>query len=350
MALRVVHCGTGTSGRRALRGVLSHPDLELVGHYVWSPEKVGVDSGVLAGGDPAGVVATNDWAPLLALNADCLSYFGDALAGRELETVRHALPFLERGTNVVSLSAFALAHPASAPPEYRDPVEAACRKGGSSFFFTGVDPGWATTDLAFAALAAADRVDCVRVLELGWFGSYPSESLREYFGFGVEPGFTPQILRDGFLKDLWGPTLIQIAEALGVEIDAWETMYETDCLNHDIDAGIGRVKAGTPVVIHFELRAMAGGRPIAVVEHVDSIARGAGAQWKKPHAPADLVHRIEVEGDPSFAMEVSYAPGGSALGCTVMPVVNAIPAVCAARPGILGPLDVHRYWARNVRR
>jgi hypothetical protein len=31
-----------------------------------------------------------------------------------------------------------------------------------------------------------------------------------------------------------------------------------------------------------------------------------------------------------------------------MPAVTCVPAVCEAKPGLLGPLDVPRYWARNV--
>jgi hypothetical protein len=49
MPYRVIHCGTGNIGREALAGVIHHRDLELVGHYVWSPDKVGLDSGILAG-------------------------------------------------------------------------------------------------------------------------------------------------------------------------------------------------------------------------------------------------------------------------------------------------------------
>ena len=44
MTLKVVHWGTGNTGRLALRGVLQHPDLELVGLYVHSPDKVGKDA------------------------------------------------------------------------------------------------------------------------------------------------------------------------------------------------------------------------------------------------------------------------------------------------------------------
>ena len=60
MALRVVHCGSGGVGTSGLAGIIGHPDLELVGQYVWSPEKVGVDSGVLCGLGDTGVRATVD--------------------------------------------------------------------------------------------------------------------------------------------------------------------------------------------------------------------------------------------------------------------------------------------------
>jgi 2,4-diaminopentanoate dehydrogenase len=36
MSYRVIHCGTGNIGREALAGIIHHPDLELVGHYVSS--------------------------------------------------------------------------------------------------------------------------------------------------------------------------------------------------------------------------------------------------------------------------------------------------------------------------
>lgn len=349
MALRVVHCGTGNVGKAAVRGILHHPDLELVGWYVWSPEKVGLDAGEICGEGITGIKATNDWDALLDLNADCLSFFGDSI-GREEECIKATLPFLQRGTNVVSFSAFELAHPPSAPTHLKAPVEAACEAGSASFFFSGIDPGWATTDMAIATLAAADRVDCVRVLELGWWGHYTAEYVcREYFGFGKPPGFKPRLITSGYLQVQWEPTLRHIADVLGVEIDGWEVGYEVDCLDHDVQTGFGVVAAGTAAAVRFELRAMSRGAPIAVCEHVDQVAREAGRHWKQPFGPYDCVHRIEIEGEPALTVEIGCPPGfGAAMRCA-MPVINAIPAVCAARPGLLGPLDIPRYWSRNIR-
>jgi len=265
---RVVHCGRGAVGTAALQGILAHPDLELVGHHVWSPEKLGVDSGKLVGTADTGVIASDDWDELHDLGADCLSYFGDSL-GRELECAADGCRFLERGTNAVTISTFPWAYPAAMPPEYGVPVR----------------PRSCTADV------------------------------------------------------------------LGVEIDDWNVVYESDSLDDDVETGVALVAAGTASVLHFELQALAGGRPIAVVEHADRVARGAGPQWPQPYGPRDLSYRIEVEGDPSYRVELNLSgPGSNGLKITAMPAINAIPAVCEADPGVKGPLDIPRSWARNARR
>ena len=49
--LRVVQWTTGKTGRAALRVIVEHPRLFLVGCYAWSAEKVGHDVGQLSGID-----------------------------------------------------------------------------------------------------------------------------------------------------------------------------------------------------------------------------------------------------------------------------------------------------------
>jgi 2,4-diaminopentanoate dehydrogenase len=346
MAYTVVHCGTGNIGATALKAIIDHPNLELVGHYVSTPDKAGRDSAELVGLEPVDVTTTNDWSELLALGADCLTYFGNSI-GREADAISDLVPFLERGTNVVTFSGFAIAHPATTPPEFREPIEAACREGNSSCYFTGIDPGWATTDLAIASLAVANRIDCIRVMELGYWGDYTAEFVcREYFGFGKSPGFQPLLVTGGFIETMWAPTLQQLAEVLGIEIE------ETPSAVRDRRPGPRR---------RNRLRHSRGGHRVRRALRVPGpVRRQAGRDRRacglcRPRRrqaveaavrPSDMAFRVEVEGDPSYAVELSFGAGGDTL--SAMPVLNAIPAVCQARPGLLGPLDVPRYWSRNV--
>ena len=361
MVFRVVHSGTGMIGRAALDGILNHPELELVGMYVHSPEKLGKDVGVFINRDAVGIKTTDRWDELLALKPDCLSYMSNSI-GREVDAANDVCRFLERGVNAVTASIFAWAYPPAVPPEFAH-VHAACVKGRSSVYFSGSDPGWATTDMAIAALQMADHVECVRVCELGYWGNYEAEYVcREYFGFGQPPGFVPLLIKGGFLEQMWRPTLMNLCEAMGVQIEDWNVVHETDCLDHDVDTGFGVVRAGTASVVHFELQAINGGRPVAVVEHVDRVGRGAGPQWKAPCGPGEFAFRIEVEGTPSCWVEhqmvhdlqihmVSGRMGNVTNGkSTAMPLINAIPAVCRAEPGLLGPRDVVHCITRNVRR
>jgi hypothetical protein len=53
-----------------------------------------------------------------------------------------------------------------------------------------------------------------------------------------------------------------------------------------------------------------------------------------------LSYRIEIEGDPSYTLELNFGSDGGGGKITAMPAINAIPAVCAAEPGLNGPLDI----------
>ena len=57
---RVVQWATGNIGSHSLRAVIAHPNLDLVGLYVYSEDKAGRDAGELCGMAPTGVLATRD--------------------------------------------------------------------------------------------------------------------------------------------------------------------------------------------------------------------------------------------------------------------------------------------------
>lgn len=80
---RVVHIGTGLTGREALRATILDPALDLVGIKVSTPSKVGTDAGRLCGVADVGVTATDDMAEIIALKPDCVSYCATAVRREE---------------------------------------------------------------------------------------------------------------------------------------------------------------------------------------------------------------------------------------------------------------------------
>lgn len=66
MTIRVVQWTTGNVGKQSVIATARNPELELVGCYAWSREKVGRDVGELCGLDSLGITATDDVDALLA--------------------------------------------------------------------------------------------------------------------------------------------------------------------------------------------------------------------------------------------------------------------------------------------
>ena len=71
---RVVVWSTGGIGSIAIRAIHQRRNLDLVGVWVHSPEKDGMDAGELANGDPIGLAVTTDADALIALKPDCVIY------------------------------------------------------------------------------------------------------------------------------------------------------------------------------------------------------------------------------------------------------------------------------------
>src|SRR5665213_1909199 len=98
---RVVQWGTGPVGRHSVAAVVAHPDLELVGAYVYSDHKEGRDVGEISGIGPVGTTTTMNRDEILALDADCVLYMaqGDANPTAALDDI---CGLLASGKNVVS--------------------------------------------------------------------------------------------------------------------------------------------------------------------------------------------------------------------------------------------------------
>ena len=343
MTYGVVQWGTGNVGRLALRAIIEHPELELVGLLVHSEEKAGRDAGELAGVDPVGVTATTDPEEVLRLGADCVSYMatGDL---RPDEAVADMCRILESGTNVVSTSVVALIYPPSAPARYREPLEAACEKGGTSCFTSGIDPGFANDLIPLMLSGFCKRIDSVRVMEILNYDTYDqAEVLFDTMGFGKPLDHDPLLLLPGVLGLAWGGAVHAIAAGLGAEVEELREKHERWAATETFAVPSGTIEKGTMAGLRFEVQGIMGGEPKIVVEHVTRMHDAAAPEWPQPGGAGS--YRVLLDGDPNITVELEFAGEGGdhnagGLLMTAMRMLNSVPAVCNAPPGLLSALDL----------
>jgi hypothetical protein len=346
MAIRVAQIGTGNVGRHALAGVLANPEFELTGVWVSSKAKAGRDAGELAGLDRrTGVKATSDLAEIIAAQPDCAVY--NALADNRLpDALEDYRRLLEAGINVVGSGPVFLQYPWQViPDELITPLDDAAQQGNSSLFVNGIDPGFANDLLPLALAGTCQHVEQVRCMEIVDYATYDSAAVMfDIMGFGKPLDELPILLQPMVLSMAWGSVVRQIAAGLGIELDEIVEVYYREPAPEDFEIASGFIAKGTAAALRFEVRGLIDERPAVVLEHVTRLRDDLCPEWPQPAQPGGS-YRVEITGEPSYALDLCLSsPNGdhnhAGLVATAMRVVNAIPAVVAAEPGIRTTLDL----------
>jgi hypothetical protein len=353
MTYRVVQWTTGNVGRHALAGIDARPDCELVGLWVSSDVKAGLDAGELAGlGRKLGILATTDAAALVALQPDCIVY--NAMADVRLkEAVDDLCGFLRAGINVVSSCPVYLQYPVGTVPDsVVAGIQQAGEEGEASLFVNGIDPGFANDWLPLSLTAVSERIEEVRCYEILNYATYNQAMvLFDVMGFGRPLDETPLLLLPGVLTTAWGSVVRQIAAGLDVKLDAVEEHYERLPAPEAFEVDAGTIEAGTAAGLRFELRGMRGGRAVVVLEHVTRLRDDIGPDWPQPSGAG--CYRVRVTGEPNYTLDLQLLGtdgdhNTAGLKATAMRLVNAIPAVVAARPGLVTSLDLPLVTGRGL--
>ncbi len=352
MTYRVVAWSTGNVGRHALAGIDARPDLELVGVWVSNPDKVGRDAGELAGlGRTLGVKATGSIDDVIALAPDCVVH--TAMADHRLfEALGDLERLLRAGIDVVSSGPVFLQYPSGDAVGMAEGVRAAALAGGSSLFVNGIDPGFANDWLALSVTGISERIEQVRCMEILNYATYDQPMiLFDVMGLARPMDEVPMLLQPGILTMAWGSVVHQLAAGLGVELDGVEEWYERLPAVEPFEIASGRIEAGTVAGLHFEVRGMRAGVAVVVLEHVTRLHDDIGPDWPQPAGAG--CYRVVVRGEPNYTVDlVLLGTDGdhntAGLKATAMRLVNAIPAVVAAPPGLLTALDLPLVTGRGL--
>ncbi len=339
MTYRVIQWATGGVGRAAIQGILSHPELELVGAWVHGADKVGRDAGEIAGGEPVGVAATDDVEVLLALDADCVLY-SPVMADRPT-----VLRILESGKNVVTpLNWFY--------PGRRDvsDLEAACQKGGATLHGTGIHPGGITERFPLAVSALSRAITHVRAEEFSDIRSYGAPFVvGEIMLFGKTPeeaarSSMPAMMGGGFTQ-----SIDMVADALGFDLDPEKrTRHEVSVATAPIDSPLGPIAPGRVAAQRFTWQGTVRGEPVITVRTNWFMGQeNLDPAWS--FGPEGERFEVEITGDPSSVVTFhGWHPESIETGlernpgivATAVHCVSAVPYTCRAEPGIRTYLDL----------
>ncbi len=341
-SLRVVQWATGGVGSIAIGAVAERRDLDLVGVLVHDAAKVGRDAGDLGGVAPLGVTATDDVEALLALRADCCCYAASGEA-RADAAAADIVRLLAAGTNVVTTSLPGLVFPPAFDATLREQLDAACTAGGTSLYVSGIEPGFAADHLVLVLSTLSRRITSVRTQELFSYADYPvTFTMFDVFGFGRPPERPCLMEIPGVQAGAWGPPVRMVAHHLDAELDEVRETYEKRVTDRRLEVASGIIEAGTVGAVRFETIGVIDGREAVVIEHVNRMAPDLAPDWTVPEV--DGTYRIVIEGDPDLTGDLRVGKPGDAsaagMVATTMRCVNAIPAVCAAEPGIVTAMDL----------
>jgi hypothetical protein len=349
---RVVVWSTGGIGSIAIRAIHQRSNLELVGVWVHSAEKVGKDAGELANGEPIGLTTTDDADALIALKPDCVVY---AASGPERDAL--AIPdyvkLLGAGINVVTTSTTRLVNPhAYQPAEWRDQLAVAAKQGHASLYASGIEPGFAADYLPLVLSTLSASIQKIHAYEIGLYDDYGVPDIMiNGLGFGQPLDYQPWISFPGAIAGEWQGQLRLIADALGVELQEVRESFDRAVTNRTLDVAMGTVEAGTCGALRMQAIGVVDGREAIVIEHVTRLAHDVAPDW--PRGQGDLSYRVLITGQPdidcTFAATLrdrrragieGMTSGAGAMVATAMRVVNAVPYVVAAQPGLLSSVDL----------
>jgi 4-hydroxy-tetrahydrodipicolinate reductase len=326
---RVVQWATGNIGLRSLRAVIDHPDLELVGLYVYSEAKEGRDAGELCGTAPTGVRATRQVDEILRLHPDCVLYMGDRA---DVDVISR---LLESGANVVSTRS-EFHHPPSMDPDLRERLEAACRRGGSSLHSTGSSPGFITEAVPLVLSSLQRRLDSVLIEEFADMSTRNSpEMIFTLMGFGRDPAAFDSRGVERHGGAAFAGSLRSVADALGLPLDDVVTSGQVAAARQTVEVAAGRIEAGTVGAQRMQVEGRRAGRPLLTFSANWYLTTDLEPAWDLRETGWHLL----VEGDAPLDVSIHFpvppdAWAATSPGLTAHRPVNAIPYVCAAEPGI----------------
>lgn len=326
--IRVAQWATGTVGAFAMRAVIEHPGMELVGVRVYSATKEGKDAGELCGVPPVGVAATRSIDDIVAAEPDCVLYMPESTDVADL------CRLLTNGINIVTTRS-EFFNPDMMDPALRMTIEAACASGGSSIHATGSSPGFITEALPVAIASMSRRIDLLDIEEFAnCLEGCSEEMLIDLMGFGD----TPEEFARRHTPDhaAFERSLGMLAAAMGLPLASFETTVEGAVCRKETFLRTKSIPAGSIGAQRVSVTGLRDGKPLMRFSSNWYVTTDVDCAWdlRSDGWRISLMGDAPVEMAINLPMPIEESMRASARYTAHRPV-NAIHSVVAAPPGII---------------
>src|SRR5687768_12808808 len=314
----VAQFGIGPIGAEITRLILTKSWLKLVAAVDIDPNKVGKDVGEVIGlKERVGIAVT----PKLAVKPVVVTH---STLSRMREVEAQLKDLLESGCHVVS-TCEELAFPLDAA--IRENLQKVARGANVTLLGTGVNPGFVMDKLPLTLTSVCQQVNSIEVIRVV-DASRRREPLQRKVGAAMTRQQFQAAVNAGKIKHMGlRESLMLIADGLNIELDeVSEETIQPMVAESEVVTDYLKVAAGQVAGVHQFIRGARKGR----IEITLDIKMYVGA--------TDPRDQVIIKGVPDVNMRIEGGIHGDR--ATAAMVVNAIPRVIAARPGVLTMDDV----------
>jgi hypothetical protein len=317
-SIRVVHFGLGPIGAAVAREIAERPGFKIVGGIDIDTAKVGRDLGDIVGlPNRLGVNVSDDAAKTLK---KVKPHVVVLCTGSLMKAVMPQIETVLRAKVPIVATTEELAYPSYTHIRQARQVHAWAKKAKVAVLGTGVNPGFVMDALPIALMATCHRVDRVTVNRI-----QDARSRRLPFQQKIGAGLTTEQFQkrvhDGSIRHVgFTESIAMIADSLG---------WTLDRISDHVEPKLAQV------TISSEFLAVDPGYVCGIIQE------GIGYRKKEPAirlymeaylgAP-DTYDTIEIDGSPRLSVKIAGGIHGDT--ATAALVVNSIPRVLDAAPGL----------------
>jgi len=322
--IRVVQYGLGPIGCKVTQYLNERAHFDIVGAIDSDPKKVGTDLGHLAElKTPLGLqVTANSRDFLERVDADVVVLTTTS----DLEKIRPQITeIISCGKNVVS-TCEELMYPWVTNPEVAREIDNAARENEVSVLSTGVNPGFLMDFLPLVMTSICRDVKTVTVerIQNAQFRRLP---FQEKIGAGLSVTEFESRVKQGSLRHVGlTESMHLIASRLGWILDRTEDVVNPILAEEEVVTENLTIDPGKALGVNQIGRAY-----IDSEEVITLVFRAAIGE-------PDPRDRIVIQGNPDIDMAISKGVNGDTATCAI--IVNAIPVVIQAQPGLRTMADI----------